>query len=443
MKKYQNKSILFSSQSFYPGIGGVSTLLLNLTKYLSNHGFNLYALHLEMPKSDESTEMLKKYHIKEYIIPKSEISTDIYLGYAKFKEIVYQHLHGLGDFEYNSMYDVPGYNDYYKLSSIYSEYLLKILIKEKIDIVHFQDYQMMPGIAAVPSCIKSVFSLHAPLLNTINPVLSEWIKKHISSSDKVILSIDDYSEVAKMIGVQKDNISVIPPIIDTELMNYSDEVEENINLNFPTGSVVITCVQRFDSKSGQDQLVRAFNEVRKKYNNTYLVLVGESSFTDTISGVRKNYFLEIKELVDKFKISDRVIFVGNVDYSKLSAIYNKSDIVVMLSRMECFGLAINESMYKGKPLVVTNVGGLASQVRDGINGFVVEVGNIPETINALSKLCESVKLRNSLGKNSKLIFMKEYDPKIVLPKYYNLYCDLLSDVSKNSRFVSTTYNLLR
>lgn len=442
MKKSQNKSILFSSQSFYPGVGGVSTLLLNLTKYLSNHGFDLYALHLEMPKSIESSEVLNKYNIKEYIIPKSEISSDIYDGYAKFKEIVYQHLHGLGKFEYNSIYEVPGYDDYYKLAGIYSEHLLSVLTEEKIDIVHFQDYQVMPCIAVVPSCIKSVFSLHAPLLNSINPVLSEWFKKYMSSSDKVILSINDYLEVAKKIGVRSEDIAVIPPIIDTELMSYKGNVDD-INLNLPEDSIVITCVQRFDSKSGQGQLVRAFNEVNKRYKNAYLVLVGESSFTDTISSVRRNYFSEIKELVKTLQLNDNVIFAGNIDYSKLSTIYDKSDIVVMLSKMECFGLAVNESMYKGKPLVVTSVGGLASQVRDGDNGFVVGVDNIQETTSALIRLCESVDLRNKFGKNSKLIFSREYDPGVVLPKYYNLYRDLLSDSGRNSRFVRNTYNLLR
>jgi len=50
MMNSENKSILFSSQSFYPGIGGVSTLLLNLSKYLSNLNYKLYAIPLALKR---------------------------------------------------------------------------------------------------------------------------------------------------------------------------------------------------------------------------------------------------------------------------------------------------------------------------------------------------------------------------------------------------------
>ncbi|MCK4815428.1 hypothetical protein KA005_06635, partial [bacterium] len=111
MMNSENKSILFSSQSFYPAIGGVSTLLLNLSKYLANLNYKLYAIHLEMPRSANSSVALS-YPVNEYIIPKSEITKDIYEGYATFKEEIYQHLHGLKKFDYKNIHDVPGYSEF-------------------------------------------------------------------------------------------------------------------------------------------------------------------------------------------------------------------------------------------------------------------------------------------------------------------------------------------
>ena len=52
-------------------------------------------------------------------------------------------------------------------------------------------------------------------------------------------------------------------------MSYKGNADD-INLNLPEDSIVITCVQRFDSKSGQGQLVRAFDEVNKRYKNALL-----------------------------------------------------------------------------------------------------------------------------------------------------------------------------
>ena len=112
--------------------------------------------------------------------------------------------------------------------------------------------------------------------------------------------------------------------------------------------MVITSIQRFDSKSGYEQLIRAFAVIAKNNSKVILLLVGGTSFTDSISSIRHNYMQHAKNLVDKLLLKNRVVFTGNVDYSQLSTIYNISDIVVVLSKMECFGLVATEAMFFGK-----------------------------------------------------------------------------------------------
>lgn len=440
MMNSENKSILFSSQSFYPGIGGVSTLLLNLSKYLSNLNYKLYAIHLEMPRSANSSVALS-YPVNEYIIPKSEITKDIYEGYATFKEEIYQHLHGLKKFNYENIYDVPGYSEFMQLSDIYAYYLLNALSENDIDIVHFQDYQVMLGISAIPSGVKSVFSLHAPLLKSIDPVLSKWFFKHLQKTDKVILSIPQYADIARNFGIQNNKISVITPIIDKDLM--SKKVKLNIAYSIPKNAIVICCVQRFDSKSGQEQLVRAFSKLARKIENVCLLFVGESSFTDSISETRKNYFQQIKDLVFSHGLTSKVIFTGNIDYSQLSTIYDLSDIVVILSKMECFCLAVSEAMSKEKPIVVTNVGGLAYQVKDNFNGYLVKPGDVEQTFKALMALCESKELRYKFSRRSRERFINEFDPIIIIPKYHRLYQSLFSKKNIKNIDYENMYNLLR
>ena len=134
-----------------------------------------------------------------------------------------------------------------------------------------------------------------------------------------------------------------------------------------------------------------------------------------------------KNLVDKLLLKNRVVFTGNVDYSQLSTIYNISDIVVVLSKMECFGLVATEAMFFGKPLVVTNVGGLAYQVKNCVNGYLVSPGDIKETVVVLNKLIQSRSLRKKMGNAGKQIYDSKFSAKLIFNKYNKYYQSLINN----------------
>lgn len=420
-----NKSILFVSQSFYPSVGGVSTLLLNLSKYLCESGFKVHAIHFEIPDNNVTSEAAS-YEITQHTINKSDLSNKDLQGYAMFKEVIYRHLHGLDEFRFGGIEAIPGYFEYLKCSELFSEKLRSVISKEPIDIVHFQDYQVLGSISVLPSQIRSIFSLHAPLLQSINPKVSNWLMRYLDKVNALVFSVPEYSNTAFSLGVPMSRIATIPPIIDTSVMETVQSESVTLNRFLEIGKIV-TCVQRFDSKSGQLQLIESFSKISKKHSDAYLVLVGGGSFTDTISNIRRNYYQDAVELVNKLGLKKRVIFLGNVDYLYLSQVYRSSDIVVMLSKMECFGLAISEAMYENKPIIVTDVGGLAYQVRDGYNGYKVKPRDIDSTSRYLDLLLSSTRKRELMGRNSRVFFDKFLNPRLILPKYLDLYISVLSN----------------
>ncbi len=437
----KERSILFVSQSFYPEVGGVSTLLFNLSHYLAKMNYKVYAIHFEVSNILVSKNL--DVFVKEYIISRSEIPKRVFQGYAFFKEEIYQHLHGLKPFRYQTIEDIPGYEDFLFCSNLFSKLILNIISHNNIDIVHFHDYQVMPGLSIIPLGVKSILSLHAPLINSIDKTVAKWLVKYGNKADKMVFSMSQYSKIAIKYGLKIEKSIIIPPIIDKDVMIRSAELPDILK-QIPQDAIVALCVQRFDSKSGQIQLIKAFSKISKKYQNSYLVLVGGKSFTDNISDVRKNYFLEAQNLVRKLNLAGRVIFNGNIDYMNLSQIYKFSDIVIMLSKMECFGLAITEAMFHGKPLLVTDIGGLAFQVRNGINGYTVKPGDINSTSKLLGILMDSKKLRIKMGKKSKKIFQENFRPERIIKDYHNLYQSLFSmSILNNSLNYDDIYNSLR
>jgi glycosyltransferase involved in cell wall biosynthesis len=168
---------------------------------------------------------------------------------------------------------------------------------------------------------------------------------------------------------------------------------------------VVLCVGRLLSCKGFDIVIKAFYKLPK---NTKLIIVGPI-FDQT-------YFAYLKELARP--LGSRVIFIGQVPDSDLPKYYNLCDIFVRASvNFDCFGHKYNfpellglvkfEAMACGKPVVVSDVGGLPEQVIDGKHGYVVKAGSDVMLANALLVLLSDDDLRKQMGMNS-YKFVRKY-----------------------------------
>ena len=81
---------------------------------------------------------------------------------------------------------------------------------------------------------------------------------------------------------------------------------------------------------------------------------------------------QVKEL----GLKEKVLFLGKQD--NLEELYSISDIKLLLSEKESFGLVALEAMACGVPSIGTNVGGIPEVIEDGYNGYICEIGNVKE-----------------------------------------------------------------
>src|SRR5262249_39282768 len=95
---------------------------------------------------------------------------------------------------------------------------------------------------------------------------------------------------------------------------------------------------------------------------------------------------------------DNVIFTGFVNQADLPALYSASDIFVLPSQDEPWGLAVNEAMCAGLPIIVSrDVGCAVDLVKDDVNGFTPAAGDIEGLTGALQALIASPELRRRLA----------------------------------------------
>src|SRR3989338_4877512 len=415
--------IFFASQSFYPNIGGVSTYLLNLAKGLIQRGNEVIEVHLRTP--NELTEDTIK-GIRVHRIPKTPLRDELLKGYSNFKERIYKECHGEGEFFKKEPLITYGYDEYHQINFSLGKQIEELLEENPTEIVHIHDFQLLLIYRNIPRGIPIILTWHIPFIDSISKHLKQFLIRHMKEFDKVIFSCEDYAKSAVKAGLPPDKAEIIYPIANTNLFRpkkYGNELKRQYNI--PLDYKIILCVQRIDSKSGHVQLIKAMQKVIEKFPKAKLMFVGGESLTSKISDEREKYVKEANELIKSLKLGHCVIFTGNVEYEKLPMHYNSADIVALSTKNEGFGLAVTGGMAGGKPIVGTNVPGIASQVKDGINGFLVEPGDAEKTAEGILRLLKNENLRESMGRESLRIVKSKFEMSHGINRHCQLYRSLI------------------
>ncbi|MBI4143257.1 glycosyltransferase, partial [Candidatus Woesearchaeota archaeon] len=280
----------------------------------------------------------------------------------------------------------------------------------------------------IPRGIPVILTWHIPFIDSISKHLKQFLIRHMKEFDKVIFSCEEYAKSAIKAGLPREKTEIIHPIANTSLFRpkkYGNRLKNMYKI--PHDCKLILCVQRIDSKSGHIQLIRAMSNIIKKFQKARLMFVGGKSLTSKISKEREKYEQEVYDLIKSLNLEKYVIFTGNMDYEKLPMYYNSADIVALTSKNEGFGLAVTEGMACGKPIIGTNVPGIAHQVKDGINGFLIEVGDFEKTADRILELLRNEKLRERMGKESLRIAKTKFGMSIGIDKHYQIYRSLVKE----------------
>ena len=187
-------------------------------------------------------------------------------------------------------------------------------------------------------------------------------------------------------GVDSRKVFLLPPALEPGFANVGFERD---SLPLPPRSRVILTVARLVSSEpgkGVGTVIRALPRVLSVVPDCYYVVVGEG-----------DYRLRLEQLAEENHVRDRVLFVGRQTANDLKKYYCRSDVFVMPSRQEGFGIVFLEGMAFGKPIIGGNHGGTPEIVREGVTGYLVEYDQ-PDTIaDRLIRLLQDEKLRARMG----------------------------------------------
>lgn len=275
----------------------------------------------------------------------------------------------------------------------FSENILKRIKKEKIqyDIIHTNYW--FSGIIG----IKIAKSIKKPLVHVYHSIgqirfesldklklqeaNNKFFKQRIAyekeiavRADRIIATSTIEKKIVKnLFGINCDKVEVIPIGVDMKIFNpiKKRQTKELVKAN---SIKTILYVGRIEWRKGVGTLLYAFREVIGKYPNSRLQIIGggRSKTTKKLEEFECN---RLKKIADELGIGDKVFFLGAKKQKQLCRYYSLSDVCVVPSYYEPFGIVPLESMACGIPVVASRTGGLQFSIKDGKTGHLAEPRN--------------------------------------------------------------------
>jgi len=226
-----------------------------------------------------------------------------------------------------------------------------------------------------------------------------------------VTAISNYLKQATIETFQFDRIQVIPNFVCPSEYKPKIDCELREALS-PDGAPVMVHVSNFRPVKRPVDCVEILARVLKR-TKARLVMVGDGS-------ERTNALHRARCL----GVSENCVFVGKqpriVDY--LCA----SDVLLLPSEQESFGLAALEAMAVEVPVVASNVGGLPEVVDDGETGFLSPVGDVDKMADDALRLLTDSSLRREMGKRARASAVSRYSTDRIIPQYISFYEQVLA-----------------
>ncbi|GGX03628.1 N-acetyl-alpha-D-glucosaminyl L-malate synthase BshA [Aquimarina muelleri] len=296
-----------------------------------------------------------------------------------------------------------------------SSKLVDTIKKYEIDVLHvhyaiphaYAGYMAKKMLEEEGIYIPMVTTLHGTDITLVgnHPFYKPAVTFSINNSDIVTSVSESLKEDTLRLFDIKKEIEVVPNFIDISQRKTSFTDCQRELMALPEERIV-THISNFRAVKRITDIVDIFYNIQKKMP-AKLLMVGEGP-------ERKSAEKKCREL----GIKDKVVFFGNSN--EIDKILCFSDLFLLPSERESFGLAALEAMVNKVPVISSNAGGIPEVNNHGVSGYLSEVGNIEEMSENAIRILEDDTILNVFKENA-YKEAERFDVNQIVPKYIALY----------------------
>lgn len=366
----------------YPTFGGSGVVATELGKALADRGHEIHFISYKQPVRLEL--LSSKIHFHEVHVP----------DYPLFHYQPYELALSSKLVDMVQLHQIEVLHVHYAIPHAYAGYMAKQMLAEK-------------GIN-----IPMVTTLHGTDITLVgrHPNYKPAVTFSINHSDIVTaVSADLKRSTLEQFEIHKE-IEVVPNFID--ITNYEKTSKEcNRSMIAQDHQRVISHISNFRKVKHVPHVVKVFHQIQKELPSK-LVLVGEGPERESV-----------ERLVDDLGIADKVLFLGNS--SQVDRVLCFSDLFLLPSKSESFGLAALEAMANKVAVVSSNTGGIPEVNIHGETGYLADVGDIDTMAKYSIEILKDIETLRGF-KNRAYEKAADFDILKILPQYEELYKRALS-----------------
>lgn len=350
------------------GPGGAEQVLIRIVKELQSRGIQCEVLLL---KDTWLADELRKNHINTYILPLKR--------------------------SFHPLWMVK---------------VIQYIKKRNINCLHSHEFAMNCHSAIISRCLglNCVTTVHGKNYYT-DTYLRRYMYKIVSLITNMVAVSDDIKEyLVNKVNISPKNITVIKNGIITNKRSYDLNIRTKIRneLGVAGTTILIGAIGNLYPVKGHIYLLKAINLIVKKQNNIHLIIAGR--------GKEEN---NLRKYIEDNNLSDYITLLGYRD--DVAELLSAIDIFVMPSISEGLPMALLEAMVVGKPVVVSNVGGMPEVVMNRNTGILYEYNDYENLAYSIIELINDDELRNNISMNAKNLVKNKYSFNEMIDKYIELY----------------------
>ena len=296
------------------------------------------------------------------------------------------------------------------------------------DCVIVHDPQPLPIIKSYRKHQPWIWRCHIDLSDP-HKELYDYLKSFVLKYDQMVVSSETY--LKKDLPVDQ---RIICPVINPFTLKNKELPDKTVSkyikeLGIPTDKPIITQVSRLDPWKDPEGLVDIFKLVKDKIDCRLMFCYNFA--TDDPEGLQM--YNKVYRKAQKFAKNGDVLFViGNRDIL-VNAVQRFSDVIIQKSIKEGFCLAVTEALWKSRPVVASNVGGIPAQIDDGQNGFLLEPKDTQGFADRIIHLLKNPDHAADIGKKARECVRQKYLITRLLSDYLDMLNAMINGSSKHRR----------
>jgi len=312
--------------------------------------------------------------------------------------------------------------DYAPYDTALASKMVDVSMHEKLDLLHVHYAIPHASVAFLAKSILKSKGIDLPVVTTLHgtditlvgndPSFAPVVEFSINSSDGVTAVSNQLKSHTKEIFDIKTHIEVIYNFIDFARFRKTDKNHFKVAIA-PDGEKIITHVSNFRKVKRVHDVINVFSKVREKVK-CKLILVGDGP-------ERRG----MEDLCRELQLCEDIRFLGKQD--AVEEILAISDLFIIPSANESFGLAALEAMACEVPVISSNAGGLPEVNHNDVTGYLSDVGDVADMAQNAIRILSDETLHNRLKKGAYENALK-FHINNILPQYEAYYEQVYAEV---------------